>query len=250
MCNLVLDIETIGTTREDVREYIAASIKPPATIKLPASIEKWHKENKSEAIEEAIAKTSFDGAFGQVVCIGYHTECMGLGEVHGLDEPDLLNAFNFALGAIPKSEFFTTVVVGHHVVEFDLRFLIQRYIVNGIPPHPILVRAASAKPWEINKVYDTMVQWAGVGKQVPLDKLCMALGIKSPKCDMDGSMVGQYVKDGRLDEVANYCKNGDVVATLQVYQRMTFQPMVYEPETSPTPTNTTEPLFDADDVVF
>jgi hypothetical protein len=220
---ITIDIETIGAQRQDIRDYIAANITPPGTIKLPLSIEKWHKESKPEAVEDAIAKTSFDGAFGQVVCIGYHLEGAAVaGDVHGLNEPALLRSLNFVLDSVPRSEWFTTCIVGHNVASFDLRFLMQRYIVNSIKPHVILSRAAQAKPWESEKVFDTMVQFAGVGNRISLNKLCMALDVPTSKGEMDGSMVGQAVADGRIAEVAEYCQK-DVMATKAVFERMTFQ---------------------------
>ncbi len=97
----------------------------------------------------------------------------------------------------------------------------QRYIINSIRPPLVLKRAAEAKPWETEKVFDTMIQFAGVGNRISLDKLCLALSIQSPKGDMDGSKVGQYVADGRLEEVSEYCKR-DVEATREVFKRMTF----------------------------
>ena len=218
---IILDIETIPATAPHIADYIAATIKPPGTIKLPASIEKWHKESKQEAIEEAIAKTGLDGAFGQVVCIGYDLHDSGNPDaVYGLDEVELLTRFNAALDAIPRNMHNATTVVGHNVSAFDLRFLWQRYVVNGIRPHAIINAAAQAKSWDA-KIYDTMTQFAGFGNRISLDKLCMALSIPTPKGDMDGSMVGQAVTDGRLLEVAEYCKR-DVKATREVYRRMTF----------------------------
>jgi predicted PolB exonuclease-like 3'-5' exonuclease len=98
----------------------------------------------------------------------------------------------------------------------------QRYIVNGIKPHALIRRAAEAKPWESEKVFDTMIQFAGVGNRISLDKLCLALSVPSPKGDMDGSMVSKAVADGRINEVAQYCKK-DVEATREVFKRMTFQ---------------------------
>lgn len=224
MTTITLDIETIGAQRQDLRDYIAAHVSPPGTITKAETLAKWHAESKPAAIEEAIAKTSFDGAFGQCVCIGYQIDDQTASSViYGLDEPGLLNQFNSQLDHwIPQSERFTTTVVGHNVSAFDLRFLIQRYIVNGIRPHVVVSRAAQAKPWESEKVFDTMVQFAGVGNRISLDKLCMALGVQTSKGDMDGSMVGQAVADGRLAEVAAYCQK-DVTATRAVYQRMTFQ---------------------------
>ena len=221
--NLFLDIETIGAVRQDVREFIANTIKPPATIKLPASLEKWHKESKPEAVEEAIAKTGLDGAFGQIVVIGYgFDDADEPGAIYGLQEDVVLDRFNEMLHEhFGPSMYSAVTVVGHNVANFDLRFLYQRYVVNGIRPHPIINVAVNAKPWDSTKVFDTMVQFAGVGNRISLDKLCMALTIASPKGEMDGSMVSQAVADGRLEEVAAYCKR-DVVATRECYRRMTF----------------------------
>lgn len=218
---LVIDIETIPAQRQDIADYIAATIKPPATIKLPASIAKWHAESKQDAIDEAVSRTGLDGAFGSVCVIGYdlHNEgdpCA----IYGLDEYEVLARFNGVLDTIPPAMWSAMTIVGHNVLSFDLRFLLQRYMVNGIRPHAILNHAANAKSWD-DCVYDTMTKFAGHGNRISLDKLCMALGVPSPKGDMDGSMVGQAVADGRIVEVSEYCKK-DVIATRSVYRRMTF----------------------------
>ncbi len=85
--SIVIDIETIGTSRKDVIDYIAATVKPPATYKKAESIAEWHKEQGPAAIAEAVAKTGLDGAFGQVVCIGYQLDDMESPFVlHGLNE--------------------------------------------------------------------------------------------------------------------------------------------------------------------
>ena len=222
MNHIILDIETIQTQRDDVAAYIAATVKPPATYKKPESIAAWHKEEGPQAIADAVAKTGLDGAFGQVVCIGYDLHDTGEPDaVYGLDERDVLMRFNAALDTIPHNMHNATTVVGHNVSAFDLRYLWQRYVVNGIRPHPIINMAAQAKSCDV-KIYDTMTQFAGHGNRISLDKLCLALGIPSPKGDMDGSMVNQAVKDGRLLEVVEYCKR-DVKATREVYRRMTFK---------------------------
>lgn len=221
---LILDIETVGTSRKDVIDYIAATVKPPSTYKKAESIEAWHKEQGPDAIAEAVAKTGLDGAFGQVVCIGYQLDDMESPFVmHGLNERELLESFSKMLNeCIEEKDVMTTSIVGHNVSSFDLRFLMQRYIVNGIRPPFVIKRAAEAKPWESEKVFDTMVQFSGIGNRISLDKLCLALSIPSPKGNMDGSMVGQAVAEGRIVEVAEYCKR-DVSATKEVFNRMTFQ---------------------------
>lgn len=221
MNELYLDIETIPSNSEAIRAYIAATVKPPATYKKPESIAEWYKEQAPAAIDEAMSKTGLDGAFGHVCVIGYQFEDNVPQVVYGLDEAEVLTRFNTMLdNDIPRAMHSAVKVVGHNVLSFDLRFLVQRHMVNGIPPHPVINVAVNSKAWD-NKAYDTMTQFAGYGNRISLDKLCLALGIESPKGEIDGSMVAKYVADGRIDEVAAYCMR-DVAATKAVYQRMTF----------------------------
>jgi hypothetical protein len=217
--NLFLDIESTPTTRQDVRDYIAATVMPPAQMKKAETIAAWEANDKAAAVEEAVAKTGLDGAFGQVFCIGWAINDLAPCTAYGLDEATVLRDF---ARQVPNTDRFTTTVIGHNVSAFDLRFLTQRYIVNGIKPPMVIARAAQAKPWESEKVFDTMVQWSGVKDRIALDKLCMALSIPSPKGELDGSKVWEYVQAGKLTEVAAYCER-DVEATRAVWRRMTFQ---------------------------
>lgn len=221
--NIYLDIETIPTQRLDVCDYIAATVSPPGNISKAETIAKWNEESRPAAAAEAVAKTGLDGSFGRVCVIGWAINDGAAATVcNDDDEHSLLSAFADHLsGLIPPSERHTTTIVGHNVSAFDLRFLTQRFIVNGIKPPMVIARAAQAKPWESEKVFDTMVQWAGVGGRCSLDKLCLALSIPSPKGDLDGSKVWEYVQAGRIAEVADYCLR-DVAAARAVHRRMTF----------------------------
>jgi hypothetical protein len=222
MQHLFIDIETLPTNRQDVRDLIASKIAPPGNISKAETVAKWMEESKPAAIEEAVAKTSLDGTFGRVCVIGWAVDgSAALAVSNATDERDVLVRFSHQMESVNTNPF-ETCVVGHNVASFDLRFLVQRYIVHGIKPPAVIARAAQAKPWEAEKVFDTMTQWAGVGNRVSLEKLCIALGIDSPKTDIDGSKVAQYVADGRIAEVAEYCA-GDVIATRRVWERMTFR---------------------------
>jgi 3'-5' exonuclease len=247
---LYLDIETIPAQRPDVLEEIRASKQAEldaaiAAVKAPSNYgadaaAKWMAD-KGEAqkasllaafesdVDEAYRRTGLDGAYGQVCVIGYaindcEAQYLKADDMSAAEERALLESFACVLtDLIPKSEWFSTTVIGHNVVAFDLRFLIQRHIVTGVRPHMIIARAAQAKPWEQEKVYDTLVQWAGPGAKAggSMDRLCKALGIPSPKGAIDGSKVWDFVKDGRIAEVADYCAR-DVAATRALHRRMTF----------------------------
>ncbi len=248
IAQLFLDIETIPAQRPDVLEEIratekaaldaaVAAVKAPANYGQEAAI-KWYAEKGDAqiaalvaaydtAVEAAYRKTGLDGSYGQIACVSFayldgepiniwHKDCLAPdGERRLLDALD-----EMLVRTIPLRMAAVSQVVGHNVSSFDLRFIVQRCIVNGIRPHPAILRAAQAKPWETDRVFDTMVQWAGVGGKIKLDKLCKALGLPG-KGDMDGSKVWDYVKAGRIAEVADYCAD-DVRKVRQVWERMTF----------------------------
>jgi hypothetical protein len=249
--NLYIDIETIPAQRPDVLEEIRASkqadldaalaaIAPPGNYKKQETIDEWManeapkvaaklKDAFESDVDDTYRRTSFDGAFGQVCVIGYalgdsQPEYVKADDLTAASEVALLQAFSCVLtDLIPRNEEFSTTVIGHNVAAFDLRFLVQRHIINGVRPHGVIARAAQAKPWEQEKVFDTMIQWGGSGAKAggSLDKLCKALSIPSPKGAIDGSKVWDFVKAGEIVQVAEYCAK-DVAATRAVHKRMTF----------------------------
>jgi hypothetical protein len=239
MTALYLDIETIPTQRQDVCDYLEESLRDDLSAQLeavcaPSNYKDAEKiaeycANKRASLQsefmtklrEKIDGTGLDGAFGQVFCIGWALDNDGPTTSYGMSERVVLEQFGKSL-RIAASEQHTTTVIGHNVSSFDLRFLTQRFIVNGIRPPFVIARAAQAKPWEVDRVFDTMVQWAGVGGRISLDRLCLALSLPSPKGEIDGSKVWQYVQDGKHDEVARYCER-DVETARLVHRRMTFQ---------------------------
>ena len=248
--HLYLDIETLPSQRPDVLEEISsnrfdklqadiAAIKPPGNYKKEETIVAWWSDEAPKIIDSMKAahtceceaeyrKTGLDGAFGQVCVIGFAidddaTQTVWSKNWHEkITERELLEDFACALtDLIPRADELSTTIIGHNVANFDLRFLVQRSIVNGTKPHGIIARAAQAKPWETDRVYDTMVQWAGIGRTISLDKLCKALSVPTPKGGITGATVWDEVKAGRIDDVAAYCA-ADVNATREVHKRLTF----------------------------
>ena len=81
-----------------------------------------------------------------------------------------------------------------------------------------------AKPWD-DSVFDTMTAWAGVGNRVSLAKLCKVFDLDAKGTEIgdeiDGSKVWDFVREGRIEDVAKYC-GGDVVRTRAIHKRLTF----------------------------
>jgi len=223
--NIYLDIETIPTQRADLRAEFAAAVKPPGNYKKPESIAEWMRDNAEAETEAMVAKTALDGTYGHIFCIGVAIDdaapevfchATGAGDAPALERKTLTE-----LHALLSDETFKRaglpLFVGHNLVEFDLRFLLQRAIVCAVPFHTL---PFNKRPWD-EGVYDTMVKWAGPRGHISLDRLSKALGFPG-KGEIDGSMVWPLVQEGRIQEVRDYCAR-DVELTRQVYKRMTFQ---------------------------
>lgn len=225
MTIIYADIETIGTEDPAVIADLAAEISHPKTMSKPETIAKWEAEDKPALVDEAVRKTAFDGGLGRIVCIGW---AVGDGEpVAAFEgaERDILMDFFGAVAVAVKVHYHggtangVPVFCGHNINGFDLRFLWQRAVINGIkPPSGIPFQA---KAWDKN-IADTMLYWSpDRERRVSLDRLCRILGVASSKSEMDGSQVWGYFKAGRIGEIAEYCKR-DVVATRACWKRMNF----------------------------
>lgn len=237
MKTLYVDIETIPSQREDVRAYFAAKIgketaqklldvKAPANYKDEVKIAEYCAavtrsllDGETSAIDAKVIETSFDGSFGQIVCICWAWDDGGVSVACTDDmvlssERKVLGDFFSAISLGPTR----FLVVGHNVAAFDLRFIKQRAIVHGMPPP--LSLPFDAKPWD-EVIFDTMLQWGGAKPGGSMDKLCLALGFAG-KGDISGADVWPMAQAGRFAEIAEYCC-GDVERTRHIHKRMTFQ---------------------------
>ena len=213
---LTFDIETLPCIDSGLIERLKGTVKPPATFKKQESIEKWYAENLESELDNVIRKTSLDGAYGRIACIGFaYKDNEVLCTDHDQSEAEVIQEFYEYLSDLPVN----TIFCGHYITGFDLPFLKQRSIINGIQPPACLLKAMNAKPWD-DCIADTKLMWSqDKNRQLSLDTLCFVLGLSS-KGDFNGSMVAEtWHKDPQ--KVIDYCKH-DVEITKQVYKKLTF----------------------------
>lgn len=225
--NIYIDIETIPAQDPSIKTIIAESVTAPGQYKKPESIKEWLDANREAVAEDEWKKTSFDGGLGQVCCISAAVDNDSVKTFFSQDwksgEKQILSEFfSYMHESYDPSRKTPPIFIGHNVTDFDLRFIFQRAVVIGVRP-PIFI-PFSARPWD-KSVFDTMTQWAGYGKRIGLEKLCNVLGIagKGSEIDepIDGSMVWDFVRDGKIEKVAAYCA-GDVERVRAIHHRMTF----------------------------
>ena len=223
---IYLDLETIPSQRNDIKDHFAKNITPPGNIKKPESIEKWNQTEKPKAIEKVLEKTSLNGTFGEI--IQFNLAINDNNPVifqRKLDESEHDLIMDFTQWLNPLDDFDKTpVLVGHNIKLFDLKFLHQRMIVNKIVI-PSMLRFAIKQPkYSSELVYDTMLEWAGYerDKYENMDTLCLALNIPTPKNQIDGSEIWATVQAGKYDILKQYGID-EIVALREVHRRMVNQ---------------------------
>ena len=203
MTKLYFDIETIPVDSEKMplmrRLYEDKLAKDKRTGEMYQDFDDYYK------------RTALSGAFGQLFCIGVMKEKDGFETVNRVingPEKAMLEAF-WELASDVQ------LFIGHGIRFFDLKFLVQRSIIHGIP-----YRKISLYKFADNPIYDTMDQWMSYEGTISLHELAIALGLPSPKdAGIDGSQVYDFYLAGKHQEIFDYCQR-DVVTVKTIYERL------------------------------
>ena len=216
---LFLDIETVS--------------QHPSYDLLNADWKKlWHKKaeivlrnNTVDSPETIYDRAAIYAEFGKIVCISCGLlqstgarKKLVLKSFAGDDEKELLISFSDMLSRWSQGQ--QKYFCAHNGKEFDFPYLCRRMVINCLPLPPML-NIAGKKPWDVPHI-DTLEMWKfGDYKSfTSLNLLAGVLGIKTPKDDIDGSMVGEvYWKHRDLPRIVHYCQK-DVITVAQVYLRL------------------------------
>lgn len=152
---------------------------------------------------------------GRVVCIGMLIEDSdGIAEIMlaGGNEQEIIRDF---WAAVKPGD----VIVGHNVLDFDLRFLQQRSWILGIKPS----RTFDTRRYYTKEVIDTLqlwTNWTGSKKGVKLDALGSVLGCG--RKTGDGSNISRWWAERDLDSIRKYCRD-DVRLAYHVFCRLAYR---------------------------
>jgi 3'-5' exonuclease len=215
---VVLDIETIQTTREEWARVAGLQLchaEPEGAEDLFTRTE-MDERRKSE--DELYEKSSFDGTYSRIVCIGLIAfsdamEPQGATSWYGPNEKELLQQFWTRMGQLRP-----TLLITHNGLGFDLPFIKKRSVIHQVKPTVDLVLAK----FRTEPVYDTMAVWSNWENRgwVKLDVLARALNVETKSGS--GSHVAQMWEKGQGKEIAEYCLQ-DTYVTYACYCRMNFR---------------------------
>jgi len=138
----------------------------------------------------------------------------GLFDFVGCSEKEMLSDF---WAALSKFDRFVTF----NGRTFDGPFLSVRSAIHGLLPSKNLLGYRYSMETHVDLLEVLTFQGAVSRDQTPtLHSACVAFGIPSPKsAEMHGYAVGDAYREGRLGEIADYCRR-DVEATAALYRRL------------------------------
>jgi len=214
---IVFDIETVGAEFESLDEAQRAYLLSNA---------------KSEAeLEKIPTWTSLWAMTGRVVALGMGNPDTGRGRVYyerpegRLEEPSEDGLWELIGDTEERmlTEFWEAIARYDRFVTFNGRgfdgpFLMLRSAILGVKPSRNLVPYRYSVDPHVDLL--DVVTFFGAVRKFNLDFVCKAFGIASPKEEgIDGYAVGSYYKEGRLLEIARYCRR-DVEATGALYLKL------------------------------
>lgn len=215
---LVIDIETVSNkkTFEELEDNWKALWQRKAGNII---------KNETDTPESIYRNAAIYSEFGKIISIGCGVFAKLENEwtfrvktFSSHNEEELLHNFADMLHKHFNSTHFR--FCSHNGREFDIPYLCRRMVINNIPL-PQMLDMSGLKPWEV-KHLDTMELWkfGDFKSYTSLNLLSAALGIPSPKDDIDGSMVGTvYWDENDLERIDKYCLK-DVITTARVLMRM------------------------------
>ncbi len=227
---LFIDIETVS----ELADYESLSPEMKEFWKSKSKFWLKNEEYQEEALPELYQqKAGIYAEFAKVVCISagfIHTKDdknqLRIKSFYGDDEKKVLENFADLLNTnFNKPD--KNKICGHNIKEFDIPFLSRRMLINDVKL-PEIINIAGKKPWEVMHLADTMEMWkfGDYKNYTSLALLATVLGIKSPKDDIDGSMVGKvYYEEHDLERIVTYCEK-DVKTVVQIYLRMNYLPLI------------------------
>ena len=226
-----LDIETI--TLPDFRERVGLQLERMlrlGTMRLEQ--QQRYLDDIAAEEERSYALGSLSAASGRVLCIAVHVGPVAGLDFSGIEQPSSEHVFGIDSEGFEQGErkalfdFLELMkdfdseadeLIGHNIIGFDLPFIFQRCLVQGINVRPFV----NLSEHNVRGVFDTMHRWwLGARRTVSLDDIAWALGIESSKTsEVEGSKVFDLYQAGKLDLIRDYNLN-DVRVTRKVYERM------------------------------
>ena len=165
-----------------------------------------------------LEKVSLFPEFGQIACLHYAIWKDGeiVGKTITGDNEDLILQQIYAL--FMKAGANGLVPTGWNIKNFDIPWVVRKLAMHGYQV-PTSVSTYEKKPWEVN-IIDLKEMWKSFSSlDVTFEEAAYAMGLPSPKDDIDGSQVHSVFWTSDRDRIYEYCKK-DVVTMVNMCEKL------------------------------
>ena len=230
-CAFTFDIETL--TVPEFRERVGPQLERQSRLgNMRVEQQQRYLDDIAAEEERCYSLGSLNAVSGRVLSIAVHVGPIPGFEIAELEQPQSEHVFGIDSDGFEQGErralgdFLQLMkdfdceydeLVGHNIIGFDLPFVFQRCLVQGLQVKPFV----NLSDYNVRGVFDTMHRWwLGAKRHVSLDDIAWALGIESSKtAEVEGSKVFDLYQAGKLDLIREYNLN-DVRVTRKIYERM------------------------------
>jgi 3'-5' exonuclease len=175
-----------------------------------------------EEVREALGEKFPKHVFHSIVCIGalvahceaerWAVDALGAPHCGERSEKELIAAF---VGRIAE---LSPQLVTFNGNSFDLPVLRYRALVNKVTAPGLATRPYFNRYTEdAVDLCDVLSAFSSQGKAT-LNEISRVMGLPGKPAGIDGSEVAQYHRDGRIQDIADYCES-DVVNTYRIWLR-------------------------------
>jgi DNA polymerase elongation subunit (family B) len=197
---LVVDIETVGQDLEAI---------PARAREILLNVD------TEEDRQKILDGLGLDPCTGRIICIGVHWIELDRGRAYcQSDERELLANFWHDIGQIRPQRYIT-----FNGKSFDFPYINIRSAILDVPvPRDVVLDTRRFSNERHFDVRETLVNYERY-RRGTLEFFCEIFGVPSPKNGINGAVVGDYFKAGRLEEIAEYCL-ADCRATAALYLKL------------------------------
>lgn len=210
---LFFDIETRG--KHETLNKLELNDKEGAHI--------WKKKASRQyqdlTFEDAYTqKVSLYPEFGEIVCLSYGIWKKGELIIKTISEEKEEDTVKLIANLFHKAHATQMFPTGWNIKNFDIPWIIRKMMIYGISI-PENLRTFEKKPWEMMNI-DLKELWKSYCSiDCNFEEATYAMGITSPKDDIDGSQVHSEYWKGNIERIKIYCEK-DVKAMIQLSEKL------------------------------
>jgi len=212
---LFFDIETAG----QYKDYFELSNHDRIGAKIWEKKWELYLKPNTDSLEESYSKSvAIYPEFGRIVCLSYGVYKDGEMTVKTISSESESEMMKLIYQLFARAGERGMTPIGWNIKQFDIPWINRRLMANGLSV-PNSLDTFEKKPWEVS-ILDLRDMWRGFSTfPCTFEEAAYAMGVPTPKDDIDGSQVHSEFWKGNVDRIVTYCEK-DVKTMIELLKKM------------------------------